>query len=118
MPTYIQLLTLSPEGKAKALRDPQHVRRAEQAMESRDVEMLGVYGVLGPYDFVTIVEAPSNEAVARFSMELGVVVGAHVITLPAIPIGRMEADETEHAARTAVSMPETPAGQSRVRQIP
>ncbi len=54
-----------------------------------DVQVLGLYGVLGGYDFVCIVDAPSNEAVARFSMELGARAGVHVTTLPAIPIARM-----------------------------
>ena len=101
MPTYIQLLTLTPEGKEKAWRDPRHVRRTEQAMATSGVEMLGVYGVLGPWDFVIIVEAPTNEAAARFSMELGVRVGAHVTTLPAIPVGRLEADEPMDAMAAA-----------------
>ena len=49
---------------------------------------MGLYGVLGEYDFVTLIEAPDNEAAARFSLEFGVRVGVHVPTLPAIPIGR------------------------------
>ena len=45
---------------------------------------------LGEYDFVNIVEAPDNNAVARFSLELGVMAGAHITTLPATPISRLE----------------------------
>ena len=49
--------------------------------------MLGVYGVLGEYDFVSIVEADDNQSIARFSLELGVRIGLHIETLPAIAIG-------------------------------
>jgi uncharacterized protein with GYD domain len=107
MPTYIQLYTLTPEGREKTWRDPQFFLRAKAMMNAPDVDMMGVYGVLGEYDFVAIVEAPSNEAVARFSIELGVRVGAHIVTLPAVPIGRLEPDNPDDAggALTAAAMP-------------
>ena len=54
-----------------------------------DTGVLGMYAVLGEYDFVGIVSAPGNEEVAQFSLHLGVSAGVHVTTLPAIPIGRL-----------------------------
>ncbi len=91
MSTYIQLLTLTPEGRAKTLEDPTSVLRAHDSIHMPGVQELGLYGVLGNYDFVNIVEADDNDVIARFSLELGVKAEAHVITLPAIPIGRLEA---------------------------
>ena len=44
------------------------------------------FAVLGPYDFVNIVEAPDNETVMRMSVELGSRGSVHLITLPAIPV--------------------------------
>ena len=93
MPTYIQLMTLTPEGRAKTLEDPTSVLRAHDSIQMAGVQELGLYGVLGNYDFVNIVEADDNDVIARFSLELGVKAGAHVVTLPAIPIGRFEAME-------------------------
>ena len=90
MPTYIQLLTLTAEGRSAMLEDPETVLRSQASTRIPGVVVLGMYGVLGAYDFVNIVEAPDNDAVARFSLELGVRVGAHVTTLPAIPISRLE----------------------------
>jgi len=52
-------------------------------------EILGQYAVLGRYDFVMIVEADDNDAVARVSLDLGMLTGLHLETLPAIPIGFM-----------------------------
>ena len=57
--------------------------------------VLGLYAVLGAYDFVGMVEAPDNESVARYSLELGVLAGVTIMTLPAIPIARMEGSEYE-----------------------
>ena len=83
MATYIQLLILTPGGRERALEDPQSVMRAQQAVATPDIQVLGVYAVLGEYDFVNIVAADDNEAIARFSLKLGVRAGAHITTLPA-----------------------------------
>ena len=90
MATYIQLMTLTPDGRANMLRDPDIVSRSQHSIRVPGVTVLGLYGVLGEFDFVNIVDAPDNDAVARFSLELGVAAGAHVTTLPAIPISRLE----------------------------
>jgi uncharacterized protein with GYD domain len=44
------------------------------------------YAVLGPYDFVTIVEAPDNETVAHLAVDLGSRGTVNVMTLSAISI--------------------------------
>ena len=53
-------------------------------MGARVVEQ---YAVIGPYDFVNIVEAPDNETIARVSLELSSSGTVHIITLPAMPLG-------------------------------
>ena len=88
MPTYILLLTMTPEGRERMLDDPESLLRAESDVSVPGVQLMGLYGVLGDYDFVSLVDAPDNDAVARFSLELGVKAGAHITTLPAIPIMR------------------------------
>ena len=90
MPNYILLLTLTPEGRDKMLNEPGTVHAAEDSITVPSTYVLGQYGVLGEYDFVYIVEAPDNEAVARFSLELGVKAGVHVTTMPAIPLARLQ----------------------------
>ena len=47
MPIYIQLLTLTPEGRSKSFEDPGSVLRAQQGIGIPDVQELGLYGVLG-----------------------------------------------------------------------
>ena len=75
MATYILLLTLTPEGREKALADPElcsvSLRRAEAAIRVPGTQVLGLYGVLGQYDFVSILDAEDNAAVAQFSLDLG-----------------------------------------------
>ena len=64
MATYILLLTLTPDGQARALHDPDYLLRAEREIDLPSVQTLGVYAVLGEYDFVTIVEADGNDVIA------------------------------------------------------
>ena len=103
MSTYVLLLTLTPEGQAMALADPKHLLRAEEEVKVPGVVALGIYAVLGEYDFVTIVEAENNELVARFSIELGVKAGVHIATLPAIPISRLEGEPRDLKAAASAT---------------
>ena len=48
--------------------------------------VISQYAVLGLYDFVTILEAPSNEVVARISVELGARGTVSITTLPAMDV--------------------------------
>ena len=91
MARYILLMTLTPEGRERMTVDPERILRAESEIRSADTQMLGLYGVLGNYDFVAIVESSDNAGIARFSLSLGVAAGVHITTLPAIPIARFEA---------------------------
>ncbi len=89
MAHYILLLTLTTEGREQLLADPHSVIIAEEEIREPGVMGLGLYAVLGSYDFVNIVEAPDNDAIARYSIQLGVRAGAHVTTLPAVPVAQL-----------------------------
>jgi uncharacterized protein with GYD domain len=89
------------------LQDPTSLLRAEEQVAVTGVEVLGLYGVLGPYDFVSIVEAPDNETMARFSLELGVRAGAQVATLPAIPVARLDGEGGERTVAAEAPLPWT-----------
>ena len=93
MAHYILLMTLTREGQEAVLRDPDFVVNAASETHVQDVQGLGLYGVLGPYDFVSIVEAPDNDAAARYSIRFGVRAGAHITTLPAVPISLLHERE-------------------------
>ena len=95
MPYYILTLILTPEGREDLLSDSESLHRTTIEVETEDTKVLGMYAVLGEYDFVTIVESPDNDAVARFSLELGVRAGAHIRTMPAIPIGRLRPSQPD-----------------------
>ena len=108
MATYVLLMTLTPQGQIDALHDPEYLLRVESSINVPGVHALGIYAVLGEWDFVTIVEAEDNERIARFSLELGVGAKVHITTLPAVPLSRLEAEEDVLEARAEAWMAAEP----------
>jgi uncharacterized protein with GYD domain len=86
MGLYIMLSTLSESGR-KVLRErPGWIRKVNADVQRMGARVVAQYAVLGPYDFVTVIEAPSNVAISRISVELGARGGVAGMTLPAIPL--------------------------------
>jgi len=86
MPTYILLSTLTAEGRKTIKGKPDRIREVNKEIEAFGAKVVSQYAVLGPYDFVNVVEAPDNEAIARVSLELGSRGTVKITTLPVIPI--------------------------------
>lgn len=90
MANYILLMTLTESGKQGLLEDATKVMTAHSEVDAKEVTGLGMYAVLGAFDIVAIIEAPDNEAAARYSLQLGVRIGAHIQTLPALPLAMLD----------------------------
>jgi len=88
MPTYILLSTLTAEGRKTIKEKPERIREVNKEIETFGAKVLSQYAVLGPYDFVNVVEAPDNETIARVSVELGARGTVQIMSLPAIPIDK------------------------------
>ncbi len=86
MGIYIMISTLTDEGAKTIKERPERIREVNREVEAMGVKVLAQYAVLGPYDFINIVEAPDNETVARVSVELSSRGSVKIMTLPAIPI--------------------------------
>ncbi|HCC69112.1 MAG TPA: GYD domain superfamily [Nitrospiraceae bacterium] len=86
MATYIILSTLTEDGRKTIKDKPQRILEVNKELEKMGVKVREQFAVLGPYDFVNIVEAPDNETVMRISVELGSRGSVHLITLAAIPV--------------------------------
>ncbi len=92
MSVYILLSTLTAEGRKTVKDRPSRIQEVDQEMEALGVKLISQHAVIGPYDFVNVVEAPNNEAIMRLSAELGSRGTVQIISMPAIPI-----DEFIHA---------------------
>jgi uncharacterized protein with GYD domain len=86
MPIYIMLSTLTDEGRKTIKKHPERIEEVNREIESMGSKVLAQYAVLGEYDFLNILEAPNNEAIAKLSIELGSRGTIQIITLPAIPV--------------------------------
>lgn len=84
MPTYILLGTLTEEGASYLHAHPEWVEEVKQDLAKSGVEITAQYAVLGPYDIVTIVEAPDNHSMVRVSTQLTLHGVIKITTLPAI----------------------------------
>ena len=86
MATYILLSTLTPEGRRTMHSNPDRLIEVDKEIEQFGCKVLAQYAVLGPYDFVSVVEAPDNETVAHLSVDLGSRGTVSLTTLPAMTI--------------------------------
>jgi uncharacterized protein with GYD domain len=87
MATYILLSSLTDEGAKTIKRNPERIKEVNKELEELfNVQVKAQYAVLGPYDFVNIVEAPDNETIARVSAELASRGSIKIQTLAAIPV--------------------------------
>ncbi|MGD0550066.1 MAG: GYD domain-containing protein [Candidatus Bathyarchaeia archaeon] len=86
MPHYILLSTLTADGRKTLKSKPDRIREVNKEIEAFGAKVLSQYAVLGPYDFVNIVEAPDNETISRVSVELGSRGTVKIMSLPAIPL--------------------------------
>ena len=86
MPIYILLSKLTPEGRKTIKERPERIKEVDKEIEAFGAKVLQQYALLGKYDFLNIVEAPSNEAILRVSIELGSRGTVQIESLPAKPI--------------------------------
>lgn len=86
MAYYVILSTLTDEGRETLKKKPERILEVNQELEKMGVKILQQFAVLGPYDFVNIVEAPDNTTVMKMSVELGARGTVQLMTLPAISV--------------------------------
>ena len=88
MATYILLSTLTDEGAKTIKVNPGRINEVNQELEKMGVKVVSQYAVLGPYDFVNIVEAADNDTIFRISAEMSSRGSVKITSLPAIPVDR------------------------------
>ena len=86
MPYYILLSSLTDEGWKTVRENPERIKEVNEELQAFGVRVISQYAVLGPYDFVNIVEAPNNETIVKVSIELGSRGTIKIVSMAAIPI--------------------------------
>ncbi|MGD2200935.1 MAG: GYD domain-containing protein [Candidatus Bathyarchaeota archaeon] len=92
MGKYILLSKLTDQGRETLKKKPERIKEVNEELKAFDVEVLKQYAVLGPYDFVNVVEAPDNEAIFRLSVELGSRGTIEITSMPAMTIDELIAE--------------------------
>src|SRR6266545_8323579 len=83
------LSTLSESGRKVLRGRPGWIRKVNADVQRMGARVVAQYAVLGPYDFVTIIEAPDNATISRVSVELGARGGVAAMTMAAIPLDEL-----------------------------
>jgi uncharacterized protein with GYD domain len=86
MPTYILLSTLTLQGVQTLRANPDRLREVNRDVEELGAKVLHQWATLGDVDFVSIVEAPDPETIARLSVALAARGSTKIRSLPALTI--------------------------------
>ena len=86
MATYIMLSNLTDYGRQTLKERPERLHEVNKEVESMGARVTAQYATMGGFDFVNIIEAPTNEVMARLTVELGSRGTIKITTLPAMGV--------------------------------
>jgi uncharacterized protein with GYD domain len=86
MPTYIVLSTLSQQGLQTLRANPERLVEVNKDIEELGAKVLHQWFMLGPHDFLNVVEAPDAATIARVSIALGARGSVHTQSYEAIGV--------------------------------
>lgn len=99
MPTYVMLSRLTERGRDRVKSHPERILEVNHEVEQRGCIVVGQYALMGQFDFLTIIRAPSNAAMHRLAIDLGARGTIETQTFPAIPtddfIAAMKAERVD-----------------------
>jgi uncharacterized protein with GYD domain len=71
MPKYLMLSTLSEQGLQTLRANPDRLREVNKDVEELGAKVIHQWFLLGPHDFVNIIEADGASVIAKVSVALG-----------------------------------------------
>ena len=86
MPTYVMLTKLTAAGRETIKERPERIKEVNREVEAMGAKIKAQYALLGPYDFVNILEAPSDEVIVQVAVELGSRGTLETLTMAAIDV--------------------------------
>ena len=86
MAKFVMLTTLTDEGRKTITENPGRIKEVNKEVEAMGAKILAQYTVLGPYDFINIIEAPSNEVISKVAVTLGARGTLQTLTLAAMDV--------------------------------
>ena len=86
MAIYVMLTTLTDEGRKTVKSNPQRIKEVNKEVEALGVKIVAQYALLGPYDFINILEAPDNKTITKVALELGARGTLQTMTMAAMTV--------------------------------
>ena len=86
MAIYVMLTTLTDEGRKTLKNNPQRIKEVNKEVEEMGGKILAQYAILGPYDFINIIEAAGNTTISKIAIELSSRGTLQTTTMAAIPV--------------------------------
>ncbi|HEX5095078.1 MAG TPA: GYD domain-containing protein [Acidimicrobiia bacterium] len=86
MPTYVMLTTLGPDGWETVSKNPDRIRAVRDEVEALGLQVKAQYALMGQWDFMNIIEAPDEKAMAKAAVMLAARGTLRTTTLQAIEI--------------------------------
>jgi uncharacterized protein with GYD domain len=86
MPRYVMLSTLGPDGAATLRENPDRLLAVNAEVEAMGARVVEQYALLGPYDFLNILEAPDEITMSRVATMLSARGTVKTLTITAIPV--------------------------------
>ena len=85
MPNYVLLVNLTDHGRKTVRDNPNRITEVNAEMKAMGVTIKDQYAVFGPYDFISILEAPDDAVLTKALIQLASRGTASSMTLPATP---------------------------------
>ncbi len=83
---YAMLSTLGPDGWETVREKPERILQVRGEVEALGLKVHAQYALMGQYDFLSLIEAPDEQQMARAAIMLSARGTMRTTTLPAIPV--------------------------------
>jgi uncharacterized protein with GYD domain len=83
---FAMLTTLGPDGWETLRQNPERIRQVRAEVEALGLKVHAQYALMGQYDFLNLIEAPDEQAMAKAAVMLAARGTMRTMTLPAIPV--------------------------------
>lgn len=94
MPLYCQFTKLTEQGRTtdrSGAASKEVNKGPNEVLAAHGVKTLHVYALMGPWDFVNILDAPSHEAITAMTVEINALGMVETMTMPATEISDLKA---------------------------
>ncbi|MFN4227011.1 MAG: GYD domain-containing protein [Candidatus Ratteibacteria bacterium] len=86
MAKFIMFSTLTEKGAKTIKQKPDRIKEVNKEIEKMGGKILEQYAILGPFDFLTIIEVENEKVAAKISLEFAQRGSVKITTYPAIDI--------------------------------